>query len=171
MTAPLFPESRGAEFSPCRKYRYRWWDVWDPKLPQCLFVMLNPSTADEVVYDPTLRRCRGFAETWGFGALRVCNLFAYKSTDSTKLAGVTRLIDHADYFNDTSIVLEARRSDRVVCAWGQHDLADARGAEVRRQINLRILHTKTDVGYLPHPKTGKLAHPLYLPASTPFTRF
>ena len=42
----LFPESSGATFSPCRRYRYTLWRQWDER-PPATFIMLNPSTADE----------------------------------------------------------------------------------------------------------------------------
>src|SRR5271165_6802401 len=42
--------------------------------------MLNPSKADEATDDPTIRRCIGFARSWGFGSLAVGNLFAYRAT-------------------------------------------------------------------------------------------
>ena len=44
------------------------------------FVMLNPSTADEVNNDPTVKRCIEYARGWGFGRLIVVNIFAYRST-------------------------------------------------------------------------------------------
>jgi sec-independent protein translocase protein TatC len=34
-----------------------------------MFIGLNPSTADEVKNDPTVRRCINFAITWGYGGL------------------------------------------------------------------------------------------------------
>ena len=37
----------GAEFSPCRKWRYLLWRRWDRTKPVANFLMLNPSTADE----------------------------------------------------------------------------------------------------------------------------
>ena len=43
--------------------------------------MLNPSTADEHVLDPTVKKCVKWAKQWGFGALDVCNIFAWRSTD------------------------------------------------------------------------------------------
>ena len=46
-----------------------------------LFVMLNPSVADAVENDPTIRRCIGYAKREGFGMLEVVNLFAFISTD------------------------------------------------------------------------------------------
>ena len=51
----------------------------------CLFIMLNPSTADETANDPTIRRCIGFASLWGFRHLVIGNLFALRSTDPQAL--------------------------------------------------------------------------------------
>lgn len=41
--------------------------------------MLNPSTADENVDDPTIRRCINFAKDWGYGGMYVGNLFAFRT--------------------------------------------------------------------------------------------
>ncbi|TMF61888.1 MAG: DUF1643 domain-containing protein, partial [Chloroflexi bacterium] len=69
---------RGATFSADRRYRYRLWRRWDGARPVVAFVMLNPSTADARRDDPTIRRCIGFAKSWGFGGVEVVNLFAYR---------------------------------------------------------------------------------------------
>ena len=37
-------------------YRYQLSRIWDEEKPKILFIMLNPSTADEFVEDPTIRR-------------------------------------------------------------------------------------------------------------------
>ena len=71
---------RSAEISECGKYRWwlrrRWADG-----PVVCFVMLNPSTADAEQDDPTIRRCIGFAQAWGCGALEVRNLFPFRATN------------------------------------------------------------------------------------------
>jgi hypothetical protein len=72
--------ARGAAFSACRRYRYRLWRMWDRR-PHCCFVMLNPSTADELANDPTVERCERRARAWGYGGLEVANVFAWRSTD------------------------------------------------------------------------------------------
>jgi hypothetical protein len=75
---------RGATLSDCGRYRYRLWRRWADG-PTVLFVMLNPSTADADVDDPTIRRCIGFARSWGAGALEVVNLYAWRATQPAEL--------------------------------------------------------------------------------------
>lgn len=67
--------SKGAEFSECRKYRYVLWRRWDWKGygNQVMFIGLNPSTADETEDDPTIRRCIRFAKDWGYSGLLMMN--------------------------------------------------------------------------------------------------
>ena len=71
---------RSAEFSECRLYRYSLRIAWDPALPLASFIGLNPSTADEWQDDPTVRRCRIFAESWNCGGLLMLNAFAFRAT-------------------------------------------------------------------------------------------
>lgn len=74
----------GAEFSECKKYRYKLWRVWDSKKPPVYFILMNPSTADEVKNDPTIeRQCRR-AKSLGFGSLVILNCGAIRETDSKK---------------------------------------------------------------------------------------
>ena len=71
----LFEES-GAEFSPDRKHRYMLSRTWNNELPKIAFVGLNPSTADEMQDDPTIRRVIRFARDWGYGGVYMLNLFS-----------------------------------------------------------------------------------------------
>lgn len=54
---PVTNQGIGATFSPDRRYRYLLWRMWSPAMPVANFVLLNPSTADETVNDPTVERC------------------------------------------------------------------------------------------------------------------
>ena len=74
-----------AFFSKDRLYRYALWRIWDNELPKVLFIGLNPSTADEVKDDPTIRRCIRYALDWGYGGYLMGNIFAYRSTDPKQL--------------------------------------------------------------------------------------
>lgn len=84
MTLDLFTET-GATFSECRRYRYRLWRYWDRSKPPLCFLMLNPSTADDLSNDPTVERCQRRALAMGFGGLEVVNIFAFRSTDPAAL--------------------------------------------------------------------------------------
>ena len=53
--------------------------VWDETLPTMTFVLLNPSTADAVDLDPTLRRCVNFSKRDGYGGMKIVNLYAYRT--------------------------------------------------------------------------------------------
>ena len=50
-----------------------------------LFIGLNPSTATDVVDDPTVRREVDFARRWGFGRYVKANLYALRSTHPSEL--------------------------------------------------------------------------------------
>lgn len=74
-------QASAARFSLCRRYRYDLWRRWDISKGYAMFIGLNPSTADKTADDPTIRRCIGFARSWGYGALCMTNLFAFRATD------------------------------------------------------------------------------------------
>ena len=69
-----------AVISKCSKYRYSLSRQWNKEKEKVLFIMLNPSKADDKIDDPTVRRCISFAKNWGFGGLMIGNLFAYRTT-------------------------------------------------------------------------------------------
>jgi hypothetical protein len=95
-------------------YRYLLWRAW-AEGDRVAFVLLNPSTATETEEDPTIRRCRGFARTWGFSGFEVVNLFALRST---KPAAIYEHADPVGPVNDLMIADAVQRCARVVCAWG-----------------------------------------------------
>lgn len=148
-----------ATFDPTMAYRYRLSRVWDANSPRCSFVMLNPSTADEVKLDNSVRRCLRFAHGWGFGAIEVVNLFAVRSTDPRELY---RCDDPIGQGNDDAILAAAQAAQLVVAAWGAHGAHLARGEHVAKMlaesgIELHALHLTRD---------GTPGHPLYLPKSS-----
>lgn len=109
--------SRRAVFSHCRRYRYVLSRTWNTELPKVLFIALNPSTADETQDDPTVRRCVGFARSWGFGCLVIANLFAFRSTDPKRLIEVS---DPVGPRNDLWLKRLSAEADMTVVAWGVH---------------------------------------------------
>jgi hypothetical protein len=149
----------GATFSACGVYRYRLWRRWrGDGAPALCFLMLNPSTADEVTNDATVSRCGERATRLGFGALEVVNLFALRSTDP---AALYRHHDPVGRENDDAILAAARACKLVICGWGNHGALHHRGRSVlamltANRITPHALRLNAD---------GSPAHPLYLPYS------
>src|SRR5690349_3088795 len=110
------------------RYRYRLWRCWLPGAATAVWVMLNPSTADDVRDDATIRRCLALTRAWGFGALEVVNLYGLRATDPAALR-VAR--DPVGPDNDEAVAGAARRGDAVFAAWGAHG---APRAAVGRQL-------------------------------------
>lgn len=156
-------ERRNAVFSECRRYRYALEITWDDSLPTCTFVMLNPSTADEVQDDPTIRRCKAFAKSWGYGRLLIGNLFALRSTDPKALA---KAEDPVGPDNREWLFTLCSQAAAVVCAWGSHKMAQEQLGALRA-----IMLWQSDVSHLGLTKNGSPKHPLYLAATTQRHRF
>ena len=146
----------GAKFSRCRRWRYLLWRQWDARKPAANFLMLNPSTADELRLDPSCTRARNYAERWGYGALIVTNLFGWRATDPQEMKSVR---DPVGAGNDAAILHAAREAALVVCAWGNH------GAHLSRAGAVTALLRKAGVPLhlLRMNGAGHPAHPLYLP--------
>lgn len=154
----LFPDLNGAIFSPDRVYRYRLWRVWDPSKPRVNFCMLNPSTADEVDDDPTIRRCIGFAKSWGAGSLEITNIFALRSTDPKAL------YTHPDPKgpdNNWSIIQAAFCARTVILACGEHGKL-----KNRWRVVLALIRPYKSVHCLAINASGMPKHPLYIKATT-----
>ncbi len=112
-------DGSGAVISPCGAYRYALWRRWNKDLPWCVWVMLNPSTADASENDQTIRKCMGFADRWRCGGIYVVNLFAFRATDPKALQGAGDKIgpDNKTWHN-LAYSLIYRRGGLCVAAWG-----------------------------------------------------
>ena len=145
-----------AVISDCGQYRYLLErDLGNGIGQRCTFIMLNPSTADGEMDDPTIRRCKGFARAWGYGQLAVVTLFAYRTPDPRQLRAVDDPVGpkNDDYVRD--VVTE---SAMVVAAWGAHGRLYRRADCVRGMLE----RDRVSLHYL---RLGEHApsHPLYLP--------
>lgn len=153
-------EAKTAIISKCEAYRYLLLRMWDIRKPTVLFVCLNPSTADAENDDPTLRRCVGFARSWGFGQVAIANLFAYRSTDPRVLRQID---DPIGPDNDYWLQKLSEGSKIIVAAWGNRGTLLSRAEQVEQMIpNMLCLGTTT---------TGQPKHPLYIRGDTPLRGF
>lgn len=154
----LAKEHRKALFSACRKYRYLLEIIWDDSGKPLLQVIgLNPSTADEVQDDPTIRRCKRFAKDWGYGGLLMTNLFAFRATDPKVMLKHSlpdwELLENMEAISDAN-----RRARLCLAAWGCH------GGHLER--NLDVTDLIPNLCCLGKTKKGHPKHPLYVPANT-----
>lgn len=154
----------GAKFSACRRWRYLLWRCWDKSGPVANFLMLNPSTADEFRLDPSCTRARNYAERWGFGAVVITNIFAWRSTDPGALRMVENPVGRG---NDRAILQAAKAAKLVVCAWGNHGMHRERS----RRVLALLRREDVPLNFLRMNDCGEPAHPLYLPQSLKPTRW
>lgn len=143
--------ARSATLSKCGQYRYTLERVWADNLPSVLFICLNPSTADEHVDDPTVRRCIGFARNLGFGSIMMTNLFAFRSTDPRGLLTAT---DPIGPENDAWLDRIHEQTDLAISAWG------TKGCLLNR--HRAVAARFPDLQCLGITKAGHPRHPLYI---------
>ncbi len=141
-----------ATFSPCNLYRYDLWRRWSDA-PYCMFVGLNPSTADATKDDPTIRRCIGYAKRWGYGALCMTNLFAWRATDPKDMKAAQEPVGSD---NDATLQRCAKDAGIVIAAWGAH------GSHLGRAKQVIAILPKLHC--LKQTKDGSPGHPLYIKA-------
>jgi hypothetical protein len=164
-----YGEAGPALLSPDRVYRYTLERIWDPDRPQCAFIGLNPSTADESQLDPTLRRCVRFADGWGYGSFVMLNVFAFRSTDWRGLIMARDPVGPANWVwigETTRRVVE--RGGIIVCCWGAH-VKDIPNGQTEADTIRSLLDRPY---YIRMTESGFPGHPLYLPSRlepTPWT--
>jgi hypothetical protein len=127
-----------------------------------VFLMLNPSTADAFVLDPTVKRCVAFARALGADVLEVVNLFALRSTDPRELYKRTFGSRGDDHAACNEIIAACTGARWVIAGWGTHGALDHRGDIVRSMLR----HSGVALHHLGLNKDGSPKHPLYLRGGT-----
>jgi len=133
------------------------WRFWNDN-PRALFVGLNPSTANEISDDPTIRRCISFAEKWGYGGMYFCNLYGYVSTNPKALSNNEAL----HRANIPAITMANSLSVISVIAWGDGLELVQNGRKVAEHI-IELIEPCQCFGLT---QKGNPKHPLYLPGDS-----
>ncbi|WP_380873659.1 hypothetical protein ACFB49_42970 [Sphingomonas sp. DBB INV C78] len=156
---------KAAEISSCGGYRYSLLRRWDPGAYVQPVIMLNPSTADAEIDDPTIKRCMAFARRENFGGIRVFNLFAYRATSPADMKAVK---DPIGPKNDEALAEAfALSATPTLVAWGTDGGHLARAAAVcaiAKQAGASLV-------CLGMTKDGHPRHPLYVKGSQPFVPY
>lgn len=131
--------------------------MFEPPRQGCVtFIMLNPSMADAIDDDATVRRCMGYAELWGFCNLAIGNLFAWRETDASRLFHAA---DPIGPENDFALELVAKPADLIVCAWGALPTQARPRAE---QVLEQLRRFQRPIECLGKTKGGEPRHPVRL---------
>ncbi len=150
----------GAVFSDTnRRSRYALWRFWQPSGDKLLFIGLNPSTANDIKDDPTIRRLISFAKVWGFGGLFAGNLFSLVSPNPDVL-WLKPSQEQSNGPNDVAIKRMRELSTKVMVGWGNEGgYAMLRPREVLALVGEPVFCIK-------RTKAGQPGHPLYMPLSS-----
>lgn len=157
-------------FSPCRVHRFTLWREWDkdsltgcsddlPNVEKFVqFIGLNPSTADEKINDPTIRRCIDFSKRWGYGAFCMTNIFPFRATDPDVMMRHSET-DDMRIENARWVERIALGAGMIICAWGKHGAHLKRGEKFIKHLRdvkkLKLHHLGLNID-------GSPKHPLYL---------
>lgn len=146
--------------------RYRWWFErrWGDG-PMICWVGLNPGTGDtDGKPRPTLGRMIRRAEKDGYGALRIVNLFSYRTTKPKALrAAHASGVDIVGSETDAHIREAHDLAALTVVAWGGHGLIAGRGAAVASRLpGARCLGATA---------AGEPRHPLYVRGDVPLVPY
>lgn len=153
-------------------YRYELRRAWGTLGPTATFVMLNPSTADAHVDDPTIRRCVGFAQREGCDSLTVINLLAWRATNPRDLPADWSAIGPD---NDATWSQVVGDTGPLIAAWGSASALQGMAAVPFRTQIARFAklcrERGVDLMCLGTTKNGQPRHPLYVRADQPLVRF
>ena len=147
--------SSTAIFSSCYSFRYSLTRIWDHAGSKLLYILLNPSKATEKISDPTFTRCQTRALILGYKQFRICNLFAFRSTDPTHLQEIPEIKGtHNDKILRKSIIW----ADSIICSWGSLGTFQNRSSEVIKLLK----KSQKNVYHLGLTKNYQPKHLLYI---------
>jgi hypothetical protein len=151
------------------EYRYNLTrDLGEGRDAVLVWVMLNPSTADETLDDPTIRRVKSFTAREGYRKLEVVNLFALRSTDP---GGLLSHPDPRGPDNKLAIRGALGRAGGIVLAWGSWWDTQSRRSRGGGLPRLNVEGMAGEYGLTPmclgKTLAGQPRHPLYVKGDTP----
>ena len=147
---------REAEFSIDKKERYSLKREWDKSKNKILYIMLNPSFADDKDDDPTIRRLINFTKKFNSGGFLVGNIFTTITPNPKELDKSKGMSDK----NFEELIKLINKVDQIVYALGS-------SIEEPQLLKKLVLNPKCFGKNL----NGTPKHPLYLPSQTKLINF
>jgi hypothetical protein len=157
-----------AVISDCGLYRMRLDRDLGQSGPVAAILGVNPSTADAITNDHTIRKDMGFGRRLGWSRIIKVNKFAYRATDVRALASAA---DPIGPDNDRYIDEAFREADIVVWAYGP--LAKLPKRLRRRWIEVGFISARAGrhIHCFGTAKDGHPLHTLMLGYDTPLIRW
>ena len=164
----MISQFQGAVFDHTKKHRILLWRLWDEK-PRVLFIGLNPSTANELIDDPTVRRLASFAQSWAYGGFYLCNVFSYCTAHPEELSSARRPTPKATHpANQGAILMAEKLTALSVLMWGDGILKVENGWSFAADVANLAGPTVLCFG---KTKKGNPVHPLYLSRNAQLTEY
>ena len=129
---------------------------WDKSKNKILYIMLNPSFADDKDDDPTIRRLINFTKKFNSGGFLVGNIFTTITPNPKELDKSKGMSDK----NFEELIKLINKVDQIVYAWGS-------SIEEPQLLKKLVLNPKCFGKNL----NGTPKHPLYLPSQTKLINF
>ena len=140
----------GADFSECKKYRYRLWRIWDNKLPLAMCIGLNPSTANAVKTDPTITNLAKMLKILGYGGFYMMNCWPYIASKPEQL----KHSPMSDEWNNNVLTVTASLCKDVIFCWGNFEIVTEKGRDTE------LAEMFPNAKCFGFTKSGKPFHPL-----------
>lgn len=157
-----------AVISQCGAYRYRLEREVQPEGRVFAYFGINPSTANAVVDDATVRKWRGFTLRNGGRRFLVGNVFGFRATDVKRLAAHTTLTaqgpEWAVHFDQ--IIADA---DVLVPCWGNSKKIPLHLRDELASVMARLVASGKPVLHFGVTACGQPRHPQMLGYDTPLT--
>ncbi len=145
-----------ARFSEDRTYRYVLSKEWNNKKPRAMVVMINPSSAGEIILDLTTLYTINNLVALDYGAVDIVNIYP-KVTQKLRADDV----DLREIENSDKLIVElAEKVDSVIIAWGR--VGEKSKAIEKRQNELleKLQVFKDKLFIIGDGKGNELYHPL-----------
>lgn len=114
-------------FSKDGQHRYLLRKEWNKNEKKAMTIMINPSSADEILIDHTTMYVVNNLSKLGFGSVDMVNIF---SKINIKISTKENIEDLVDKENDTYILKSANKAEYIIIAWGK-------GGETNKKIKAR----------------------------------
>lgn len=151
-------------FDKSKQHRLKLICTWDESLPECLYIMLNPSTVEQEKCYQTIDKCIKIASYNGYGSIIIVNLFSLRTPTPEKLLDT----DVRTIPQNIEIVKQTiDETDMIIAAWGEAGTWFNANYPILRYMEntgKKLYHLHTD-------RYGWPMHPIAIKAVTQFKEY